>query len=255
MLIIKNLTIESNVKTILNNISLDVYQSEVVAIVGESGSGKTTILKSILALPLKGLEQKKGYIQFEDDKYYLTNKRQNLPFVGVDIAWITQNSKMSFNEKRTIKAHYNDLYQTYKKYNQNLRTLEECFKLVDLPYNEEIINKYPFEFSGGQMQRIGVALSLVARPKILLADEPTSALDAVNKKELVKLLKYLNKTENLSILIVTHDMSVAKEMSNRIIVMKDGEIVEQGKTQSVLQHPEKEYTKKLLSAIPTLKRK
>lgn len=254
MLKIENLTIATAHKEILKNISLEMGQDEIVAIVGQSGSGKTTLLKSILALPLNNLQQKSGIIQFDTQSFQLTNKRQHLSFVGVDVSWITQNAKLNFNEKRTIKAHYKDLYHTYKKYTTNLRTLEECFKLVDLPYNSDIINKYPFEFSGGQMQRVGIALSLVAKPKLLLADEPTSALDVLNKKELVKLLKKLHDTENMGILIVTHDMSVAKEISDRLVIMKDGEIIEQGLTKDVLNCPKEEYTRVLLEAIPTLRR-
>lgn len=254
MLKIENLTIATENREILKNISLTMAQDEIVAIVGQSGSGKTTLLKSILALPLNNLQQKSGTIQFDTHTFQLTNKRQKMSFVGVDVSWITQSAKLSFNEKRTIKAHYNDLYQTYKQYTTNLRTLEECFKLVDLSYNHDMIHKYPFEFSGGQMQRVGVALSLVAKPKLLLADEPTSALDALNKKELVKLLKKLHETENMGILIVTHDMSVAKDISDRLVIMKDGEIVEQGLTSDVLHCPKEAYTKALLEAIPTLRK-
>ncbi|HFI0107370.1 TPA: ATP-binding cassette domain-containing protein [Streptococcus suis] len=253
MLQINQLTISSPTNDILQGITLHLKSGESVAIVGESGSGKTTLIKNILALPLANLRQTAGHIQFEDQTIELTNKRQELPFIGIDIAWITQNATLSFNEKRTIKSHYRDLYQTYSKYRTDLRTLEECFALVDLPYSNEIINKYPFEFSGGQMQRIGIALALVARPKLLLADEPTSALDALNKKTLVNLLKRLHQNEGVSLLIVTHDMSVAKDISERLVVMKDGKIVETGKTGEVLSNPQETYTRKLLDAIPTIR--
>ncbi|HFR3539446.1 ABC transporter ATP-binding protein [Streptococcus iners] len=253
MLDISNLTISSPSRDILDNVSLKVTSGESIAIVGESGSGKTTLIKSILALPLTSLRQTAGHIQFEGQTIQLTNKRQELPFIGIDIAWITQNAKASFNEKRTIWAHYQDLYKTYSKYSSDLRTLEECFSLVDLPYSKEIIRKYPFEFSGGQMQRIGIALALVAKPKLLLADEPTSALDALNKKILVHLLKKLHKNEGITLVIVTHDMSVAKDISERLVVMKDGKIVETGTTFEVLSHPKEAYTRKLLAAIPRLR--
>lgn len=103
------------------------------------------------------------------------------------------------------------------------------------------------------MQRIGIALALVAKPKLLLADEPTSALDALNKKILVHLLKKLHKNEGITLVIVTHDMSVAKDISERLVVMKDGKIVETGKTFEVLSHPKEVYTRKLLAAIPRLR--
>ena len=133
----------------------------------------------------------------------------------------------------------------------NLRPLEECLEMVGL-LPEKVVNKYPFELSGGMMQLVGVALALASRPKLLLADEPTSALDVLSKMKLLDLLSQLHQEENMAILFVTHDISVAEHLAQKVVVMKEGQIVESGPAHQVLRHPEQAYTQKLLKAVPKL---
>lgn len=117
---------------------------------------------------------------------------------------------------------------------------------------EKVVNKYPFELSGGMMQLVGVALALASRPKLLLADEPTSALDVLSKMKLLDLLSKLHQEENMAILFVTHDISVAEHLAQKVVVMKEGQIVESGPAYQVLCHPKQAYTQKLLKAVPKL---
>ena len=251
MLEIRDLVVASASKTILKQVSLSLAEGEALAIVGESGSGKTTILKMILGLPLKGLTVEGGSISFEGTAVEPQDYRLKLPFVGTEVAWITQHANLSFNNRRKIKQHYQDLVKNHQKAVPNMRSLEECLQLVGLP-PEKVVDKYPFELSGGMMQLVGIALALTTRPKLLLADEPTSALDVLSKMELIALLDRLHQEEKMALLFVTHDISVARNLADRVAVMKDGALVESGSKEEVLYHPKEAYTQKLLAAVPQL---
>ena len=251
MLEIKDLLVQSADKVILNRVSLSLAEGESLSIVGESGSGKSTLLKMLLGLPLRGLPVTEGSITFEGQEIKPQDHRIYLPFVGREVAWISQHASLSFNNRRKIKKHYQDLVKNQGQQAVNLRPLEECLEMVGLP-PEKVVNKYPFELSGGMMQLVGVALALASRPKLLMADEPTSALDVLSKMKLLRLLSKLHEEENMAILFVTHDISVAEHLAQKVVVMKEGQIVESGPAHQVLRHPEQTYTQKLLKAVPKL---
>ncbi|KXT85905.1 hypothetical protein STRDD11_00132 [Streptococcus sp. DD11] len=251
MLEMKNLLVQSADKVILDRVSLSLAEGEALSIVGESGSGKSTLLKLLLGLPLRGLTVTEGSIVFEGQELQPQDHRIYLPFVGREVAWISQHASLSFNNRRKIKKHYQDLVKNQGQQAVNLRPLEECLEMVGL-LPEKIVNKYPMELSGGMMQLVGVALALASRPKLLLADEPTSALDVLSKRKLLGLLSRLHQEEKMAILFVTHDISVAEHLAQRVAVMKEGRIVESGPAHQVLHHPEQAYTQKLLRAVPKL---
>ncbi|GGE34723.1 ATP-binding cassette domain-containing protein [Streptococcus himalayensis] len=254
MLRIENISIQSPQKTILNRVSLSLSERESLSIVGESGSGKSTLLKSLLGFPFGDLEQTSGHIFFEGQEIQVQKRRQELPFIGTEVAWVSQHANLSFNPRRKIKAHYRDLIKSYAKKGKALRSLEECLRLVEFKNPERIIDKYPFELSGGMMQRVSIALALVAHPRLIVADEPMSSLDVVSKHELTQLFKHLRETEEIAFLFTTHDISLAYELSDRILVMKSGEFVETGATREVLRAPSHPYTKQLLRAVPRLEK-
>lgn len=251
MLEMKDLLVQSADKVILDRVSLSLAEGESLSIVGESGSGKSTLLKMLLGLPLRGLTVTEGSITFEGQEIHPQNHRIYLPFIGREVAWISQHASLSFNNRRKIKKHYQDLVKNQGQQAANLRPLEECLEMVGL-LPEKVVNKYPFELSGGMMQLVGVALALASRPKLLLADEPTSALDVLSKMKLLDLLSKLHQEENMAILFVTHDISVAEHLAQKVVVMKEGQIVESGPAHQILRHPEQAYTQKLLKAVPKL---
>lgn len=252
MLQLTNVTVSSPSKVILDQLSLTVSAGEAVGIVGESGSGKTTILKLLLGLPLNDLVVTQGRISYRDQAISPQKKRVSYPFVGTELAWVTQQSSIGFNNNRKIKDHYEDLVKSHRSQVEKMRSLEECLQMVGLD-PAQVPSKYPFELSGGMMQRVAIALALATHPKLLLADEPTSALDVLSKESLIETLKKLRLTDHLTFLFVTHDMSVAKKLADRILVMKEGKIVEEGSRDQIFQNPQHPYTQKLLRAIPKLK--
>ncbi|MBF1738083.1 MAG: ABC transporter ATP-binding protein [Streptococcus sp.] len=252
MLQLTNVTVTSPSKVILDQLSLTVSAGEAVGIVGESGSGKTTILKLLLGLPLNDLVFTEGSISYRDQPINPQKKRVSYPFVGTEVAWISQQSSLGFNNNRKIKHHYEDLVKSHQSRVDEMRSLEDCLQMVGLD-QLQIPSKYPLELSGGMMQRVAIALALASHPKFLLADEPTSALDVLSKESLIETLKKLRLTDHLTLLFVTHDMSVAKELADRVLVMKEGKIVEEGSRDHIFQNPQHSYTQKLLRAIPKLK--
>lgn len=252
MLQLTNVTVTSPSKVILDQLSLTVSAGEAVGIVGESGSGKTTILKLLLGLPLNDLVFTEGSISYRDQPINPQKKRVSYPFVGTEVAWISQQSSLGFNNNRKIKHHYEDLVKSHQSRVDEMRSLEDCLQMVGLD-QLQIPSKYPLELSGGMMQRVAIALALASHPKFLLADEPTSALDVLSKESLIETQKKLRLTDHLTLLFVTHDMSVAKELADRVLVMKEGKIVEEGSRDHIFQNPQHSYTQKLLRAIPKLK--
>ena len=174
-------------------------------------------------------------------------------FVGSEIAWISQQAGRFFYDRRTIENHYKDLVKSLKGRTPNIRSFKECMDLVGLEA-KKIAPAYPFELSGGMMQRVAIALSLVSYPTILLADEPTSALDVVTKLEIVNLLARLKREEGLSLLLVTHDMAVAAALSDHMLVIRGGQVIEQGATVQLLESAKEDYTKELLAATPRLQK-
>ena len=251
MLELQHLTVQSKDRIILEDVSFQLGEFQSLAIVGESGSGKSTLLKVLLGLPLRDLWIAKGQYRCQGEEQL--QQVSPFSFVGSEIAWISQQAGRFFYDRRTIENHYKDLVNSLKGRTPNIRSFKECMDLVGLEA-KKIAPAYPFELSGGMMQRVAIALSLVSYPKILLADEPTSALDVVTKLEIVDLLARLKREEGLSLLLVTHDMAVAAALSDHMLVICGGQVIEQGATVQLLESAKEDYTKELLAATPRLQK-
>ena len=251
MLELQHLTVQSKDRIILEDVSFQLGEFQSLAIVGESGRGQSTLLKVLLGLPLRDLWIAKGQYRWQGEEQL----QQAFPFsfVGSEIAWISQQAGRFFYDRRTIENHYKDLVNSLKGRIPNIRSFKECMDLVGLEA-KKIAPAYPFELSGGMMQRVAIALSLVSYPRILLADEPTSALDVVTKLEIVDLLARLKREEGLSLLLVTHDMAVAAALSDHMLVIRGGQVIEQGATVQLLESAKEDYTKELLAATPRLQK-
>jgi len=239
----------------VKNLSLDLFEGETLGIVGESGSGKSTLGKAILnVLKLTAPEVKvRGSISVEKDDDYidlLSLSKKNMKPYRTDIQMIFQDPYSSLNPRMLVR----DIIQEPLDINTNLSTSEKRGKvdwlLEKVGLSAEQATRYPHEFSGGQRQRIGIARSLATEPRIIIADEPVSALDVSIQAQIINLMMDLQEEFNLSIIFIAHDLSVVKHISNRVGVMYLGELVEINKTSEIFTHPNHDYTKTLLKAIP-----
>ncbi|MCW4465637.1 dipeptide/oligopeptide/nickel ABC transporter permease/ATP-binding protein [Glutamicibacter sp. MNS18] len=238
----------------VKNIDLEVHPGEIVGLVGESGSGK-----SVTSLSWLGLLPSNGAVttgQAFIDGVPLVGKteRELQDIRGAKIGLISQEPMVALDPSFTIGSQLGEVVRLYTNgTSRDIRT--RCLQLlsqVQMPDPEGLLGKYPHELSGGMLQRVVIAIALAGSPRLLIADEPTTALDVTVQAEILDLLRHLRDTEQMSIVLVTHDLGVVADICERIYVMKNGEIVESGVTQEIFDLPEQQYTKTLIANTPTL---
>jgi oligopeptide transport system ATP-binding protein len=255
MLEIKNLKINFNTKkgivNALKGIDLFVDENEIVGVLGESGAGKSVLSHSIMRLLQMKNVKISGNISFKEKNIYSMNKQELQNLRGKQISMVFQDPFHALDPLFTIK---DQMIETAIEY-FSLKTKQEIEELikqsllkVKLRNVEDVILKYPHELSGGMLQRVLIALALLGNPELIIADEPTSALDVKVQIEIVKLLKEIQEQTNISVLFITHNIELIKQIADRIIVMQNGNIVEQGSLEQVLEKPQNDYTKKLIEA-------
>lgn len=239
---------------IIHSISFDVYENEIVGIVGESGSGKSVTSLSIMGLLPKKTAYLNGSIFFENQDLLRLEEKSYRKLRGSEIAMIFQEPmsalnpslKCGYQVSEVLRLHLNMNYSEAKKETISL------FKKVKLPRPDEIFNSYPHQISGGQMQRVMIAMAIACKPKLLIADEPTTALDVTVQKEILTLLKSLQQETKMAMLFISHDLNLVSEIADRVVVMYKGDVVENATTSEIFQNPQAEYTKALLAALPSL---
>ena len=255
MLEIKDLTIQYGDKDpVVENFSLSLKKGEIITIVGESGSGKSTVLSSILGLLPNGGKIISGDIIYNGESMLSKSLNQWRELRGTEITMISQDSGGTLNPIRKIGKQFVEYIQTHSKMSakEAEEKAEDMFSKVNLPDPEIIMKSYPHQLSGGMKQRVGIAMALTFHPKIILADEPTSALDVITQAQIVKEIMELRKAFDTSIIMVTHNLGVAAYISDKIIVMQNGKIVDAGNKNEVIENPKSDYTKKLLAAVPEI---
>lgn len=255
---IENCTINyQGQKAAVSDVSLSVGEREIVSIVGESGSGKTTLIRAILGILPPGGIIAGGKILFQGRNLLELDERSQQKIRGTEIAMIFQDVGASMDPIRIVDSQYRESILVHRKMpKEKCRALEtDMLKKMHLTDPERVLGSYPFELSGGMKQRVGIAMSMTAQPKLLLADEPTSALDVTIQAEVVREMKKLREQYQAAIILVTHNMGVASYISDKIGVMCRGELVEFGKRDDVIFHPQHEYTRNLLAAVPRLEGK
>lgn len=228
----------------VNNVSFNIDESEIFTLAGESGSGKTTVAKIILGF----LEPTSGKIIYKG-KDMIESQKEDKKSIRKEVQAVFQNPFETFNPLRMV---HNYLIETAKNLGVNnnyQEVIENALNLVGLTWND-VVNKYPSEFSGGQLQRISIARSLLTNPTLLVADEPVSMVDASLRMSIVNLFAKLKKEIGLSVLYITHDLATAYYVSDRIAIMFRGEIVEMGSVDKVLTDPKHPYTMLLKESIP-----
>lgn len=254
MLKIDNITVQyGNNKPTIEDFNLEISSGEIVAIVGESGSGKTTVIRSVLGLlPGQG-KVTKGDIVFEGDSLLNYTQKQWNQCRGTKMSMIFQDCGAMINPNRRIGSQFVEYIRVHEDMPKD-KAKEKAIDMLNrmrLPQAKDIMRKYPFQLSGGQRQRVGIAMAMTFQPKLLIADEPTSSLDVTTQSQIVKEMMELRDKYDTSIMIVTHNLAVAVYMADKIIVMKDGEVVDRGTRDEILNNPTSDYTKRLLASVPT----
>jgi peptide/nickel transport system ATP-binding protein/oligopeptide transport system ATP-binding protein len=231
----------------VDGISFELYPGETLSIVGESGCGKSTTGRSILRLD----EPTAGDVLFKGESLPKMNKRE-LRKVRGDIQVIFQDPYASLNPRRTIRQMLEEAMAIQEVLPANKREARMLELMKHVGLRPEYLERYPHEFSGGQRQRIGIARALAVNPEIIICDEAVSALDVSIRAQILNLLKKLQRDFNLTFLFISHDLSVVRHISDRVMVMYLGKIVEIADKSSLFDHPLHPYTKALLSAIPVI---
>ena len=244
----------------IDGVSFYVCRGEMVGIVGESGSGKSTLIRAAMGLLGEG-----GMVTAGQILYQGTNATIDMTQIhgeemrrlrGAEIGMIFQNAGASLCPIRTIEEQLYEAvleHESISKGEIRDRALE-LFEQLRFTNGEQILKSYPFEFSGGMNQRVGIVLAMVLRPRLLLADEPTSALDVTVQLQVLREMKKLRDMYGTSIVLVTHNIGVVNYLADHVAVMHQGKLVEYGTKEDVLNHPQDAYTKKLIGSVLHLKR-
>ena len=246
----QNVNISYEKKQVLYDISFSLSSGEILGIVGNSGCGKSTLLKSILSL--EGPKVTKGDILFKDMSLLSLNAYDMRQIRGKSISMVFQESGIHTNPLKTVGDTVFESMRAHSKISKvtALDTAVHIFESLSLPDPEKILSSYPFELSGGMNQRVGIALAMLNKPSIILADEPTSALDPIVAVQIVNELKSLREKYNTAIILVTHNIKIARSITDTIMVLDHGKIADYGNTKEVLSSPKSEFTKELiLSAL------
>ena len=256
---VKNLAVSyaKNSKPTIQGVSFELDAGEILAIVGESGSGKTTVIRAILNLLPGGGRISDGSIIFDGHDLLSLDGEGWRALRGKDISMIFQDSGAMMNPVHTIGKQFVEYIQTHSELDKQAayNMAIEKLNLMNLPNPDNILNSYTFELSGGMRQRVGIAMAITFQPKLLLADEPTSALDVTTQAQIVGELMFITQGTGAAMIIVTHNLGVASYLSDKLIVMSQGKVVEAGKTDDVIKNPRHRYTQSLLASVPEMGRR
>jgi peptide/nickel transport system ATP-binding protein len=234
----------------VDHVNFDFHEGEIVSIVGESGSGKTTLAKMLLGL----INPTEGEVYFQGKKRDISSSRKKKEY-WKSIQAIFQDPYSSYNIFHKIDDVLLDCIKMretgHLSHEEKVVLMTEACSFVNLKY-EELTNKYPFELSGGQMQRLMIARIFLLKPKILLADEPTSMIDACSRATILDMLLKLRKETGMTLIFITHDIGLAYYVSDSVYIMEHGKMVESGTADQVILTPKQAYTKRLISDVPKI---
>ena len=245
-----------NGRAVVRDVSFTLEDGEILGIVGESGSGKSTVIKAAMSLLGPAGQVTRGDIYYKDYDLPDLSPAQIRRLNGPELGMIFQAAGASFCPIRTVGAQlYESMCEHESVSKDDFRCrAAELLKKIGFDDPQRILDSYPFELSGGMQQRVGIAAAMLLNPKILLADEPTSALDVSVQKQVVEEMLLVRRTFGTAIVIVTHNIGVIGAMADKVLVMKDGKMVEYGDVKQVLERPSELYTQALMAAVPRLRR-
>jgi peptide/nickel transport system ATP-binding protein len=238
----------------VDNASLELRRGEILCIVGESGSGKSALSGAIMGAPAPGLKVVRGSVRLQGRELTSLSERAWCRIRGNRIAMIFQEPMAALNPAMPVGQQIMEVFELHAT--MSVAERRECaltlIRSMQLPDPERIFGSYPHQLSGGQCQRVIIAMALAMNPEVLIADEPTTALDVTTQAQVLELIRQLRTVHGHAILFITHDFGVVAEMADRIAVMRHGRIVEIGEARQVLTQPQHEYTRELIAAVPSL---
>ena len=238
----------------INSLNFDIEAGHLVMLIGESGSGKSTLIRSVLGLLGNDGDIVQGEILFDGTRLPIKNEKEMRVIRGKHISIILQNPDRFLDPLLSIETQYHEALSvhspTHRK-ESRLRAME-LFQQLGFSSPQDVLRKRPFELSGGMCQRAAIAIAMANTPRLLLADEPTSALDVASQKDVMELLKSIQKKRGTTILLVTHNMSIVSRYADEVGIMYHGHLVEWGDCKEVLNDPRHAYTQMLLDAVPHL---
>lgn len=256
---IKNLSIElpkkSDRKYAVRDVSLTLNRGEILCVVGESGSGKSVMTSAIMNAVAPRLTVSSGEVLFNGKDVLKYSETELRALRGAQISMIYQEPMAALNPSMMVGKQVDEVFMFHRPEFNEAQRKEETLKLLDqmkLPSPERIYNSYPHQISGGQCQRVVIAMALACKPDILIADEPTTALDVTTQKQILSLIGELKDVFDNGTIFITHDFGVVADIADRVAVMRWGELVEEGPVEQVLLHPKEDYTKLLVDAMPAL---
>ena len=242
----ENINISYEKRQVLYDLSFSLNSGEILGVVGNSGCGKSTLLKSILGL--SGPKVLTGNIFFENLDLLSLNASEMRRIRGNRISMVFQESGIHTNPLKTIGDTVFESMKAHRQISKEeaLDIVTGIFENLSLPDPKRILRAYPFELSGGMNQRVGIALAMLNNPSLILADEPTSALDPIVAVQIVNELKSLREKYNTAVILVTHNIKIARSITDSILVLNNGKTVDYGKTCEVLSSPKSDFTKELI---------
>ena len=251
LLKLEHVTICYNGEPVVHDVDLELNKGEILGVVGESGSGKSTIIKAIM-----GLLGNEGTVT-EGDLWYKGKNVVDMPekelcrLLGPEIAMVFQDSGAALCPIRTVG---DQIYESMREHERISR--KECAERavrmmakIGLKDGERVLQSYPFELSGGMNQRVGICISMLQNPSLLLADEPTSALDVTIQKQIMELLEDLKEKKGLSFIFICHNLALVQMFCDRVLVLYEGKVVESGIPDDIINEPKEEYTRRLVDAV------
>ncbi len=255
LLTLEKITVKAGALTLLDNISFSVKRGETIGIVGESGSGKSMTAWTILRLLPGGVTTTGGAIHFNGRDLLSCGREEMRRLRGRHIAMIFQDPHAALNPIRTIADQMDDVIRAHFKEDKHQRRerMNRFLSMAELPESERVLASYPFQLSGGMLQRVLIAMALCLEPDMLIADEPTTALDAVIRLQISDLLQKVQRETGMALMVISHDFGVVTQLAGHVLVMYGGRVAEYAVTDDILKQARHPYTRALLKSRPAIR--
>lgn len=257
MIRIENLSVAFGGTEVVKEVNLELKDGEILGVVGESGSGKSVTALTFMGLVSEEAEMTGGRIVFDGTVLREAGKPLDKAlyrrYQGAEMSMVFQEPMTSLNPTQRVGKQVGEMLRLHTDYTkEEIRAkVLETFEEVGLRDTAKVYDSYPHQLSGGMRQRVMIAMAIILHPDLVVCDEPTTALDVTIQNQIIELLGRINAQEQNSMLFITHDLNLARKICHRIAVMKNGRIVELGRTEDIFEHPQEEYTKKLIAAVPS----